>query len=345
VVIPIPTLKPLLKKLGCVKSDVIVLDTKLGILAAKETSLAVYIKEESFIDPKGEVMFFPAQKFSSIINKLSGSITLHTTENGYSLLSNRTRVELQKPTYTWKFNIPENYSPLAPTSVIKELISFAQIAYDPKQTMTYSGLVSLKLDVDFFDNGYIEAVSTDGKRIAMSRDGVDWSSKFSLLLPASLGAVFPHLTGDIVHFADSEQSTAIRSGNIVAVAAKYTAKFPDISKMVSHASGKKVGFDAAELSAALDRVQPMLDNEKPWIKLTFGNSIVIETVGGAGSARDEVECSGAVPEPIYFEHKFLADFISKSNGNVSYVGLSDPQRAVLINGNKTYVLAGMAWSK
>src|ERR1700735_16917 len=105
-VIPIPTLKPLLKKLGCVKSDTIVLDTKLGILAAKENSLAVYIKEESFIDPKGEIMFFPMQKFTSVINKLSGSVTVHTTDNGYSLLSSRTRVELQKPVYSWKMNLP-----------------------------------------------------------------------------------------------------------------------------------------------------------------------------------------------------------------------------------------------
>jgi DNA polymerase III sliding clamp (beta) subunit (PCNA family) len=344
-VIPIPLLKPLLKKLGCVKSDVIVLDTKLGILAAKENSLSVYITEDSLTDPKGEVLFFPAQKFSSVINKMSGSVTIHTTENGYSLLSNRTKVELQKPVYTWKFNTPSEWSNLAETSTLKELVSFAQIAYDPKQTMTYSGLVSLKLDVDFFDTGYVEAISTDGKRIAVSRRERESHSKFSVLLPASLGAVLPHLTGKDVHFADSEQSTAIRSGNIVAIAAKYTLKFPDTSKMISHVNGKKIQFDAAEMTEALDRIQPMLDDENPWIKLTFGDTIVIETVGNGGSARDEVAFKGTAPESIHFEHKFLNDFVSKAQGVVYYTALSDPQRAILTNDNKTYVLAGMARSK
>jgi len=101
--IPLPTLKPLIKRLAAVKSEVIILDTEHGVLAAKEQNLAAWVEDESLKDPGKVVYFFPSRKFTTSVNRMSGILTIQKTDKGYSLVSNKTRIDLEEAKTAWRY--------------------------------------------------------------------------------------------------------------------------------------------------------------------------------------------------------------------------------------------------
>jgi hypothetical protein len=101
--IPLQTLKPLLKRLGSVKTDVIILDTEHGVLAAKEQNLAAWVEDEALRDVEKVVYFFPARKFTTTINRMSGILSVRKMDKGYALTCNKTRIDLEEAKAQWKY--------------------------------------------------------------------------------------------------------------------------------------------------------------------------------------------------------------------------------------------------
>lgn len=339
-------LKPLLKKLSSVKSDILVWDTKEGVLSAKENTLAVYVTDPVLKD-NGDVYFFPAKKFLASVARMSGVLTVQKTDTYYSLVSNKTRIELEKSKYPWRLDVPTSYSVRIKTAVVQNLVRYTQIAVDPKQQgMTFSGLISFNGKEDFIDGSVIEAISTDGKRIAWITDSAE-TPDFSLLLPSSLASVFSHLTDEYTEFHDAVNFTAIRSGNFTVVANKFTTSFPSAKNMFPSSSDYAIPFRAAELAACFGRVEPIVDEENRAIELAFStNGLIVRTLGKGGNAKDECEYAGvltgaetAFDQKIVVDHKFVSNFLATAEGIVTVSGYLDKNFIVLKNNNKNYLVA------
>lgn len=343
--IQLSVLKPLLKKLSCVKGDAVVWDTENGILSTREGNLAVYVFDDVLKSDIGTLVF-PSKKFLPSINKMSGTVSVQKTDNGYIVTSNKTKVELERGIQTWKMDLSFQNPISVKTSVLQKLLGFVQIASDPKQqAMTFAGLISLTGHEDFLAS-YLEAVATDGKRIALATEEVE-TDDFSLLLPSALVAVFPHLSGETTQFFDSENNTTVRSGGFVAVANKFTAKFPDAKKLFPTTCNFKATANVTDFREALDRIQPMLDEETCAIELDFKDTIRLRTIGKGGSASDEIGYARPLlnqnpPLTAIFHHKFLTDFLATVNGWVAVEYTVGKDFIVLKNENKKYLIARMS---
>lgn len=340
--ISLATLKPLLKKLVAVKSEIVVLDTKEGVLSAKENNLAVYVTDEVLKDKAGDVFFFPAKKFLSSVNRMSGILTIHLTDTAYSLVSNKTRVELEKSKYPWRFDVPTSYKVVLKTFMVQNMVRYVQIATDPKQqAMTFSGLISLIGTKDFLENS-IEALATDGKRVACIREEAD-VEPFSLMLPSSLVTVLPNLEGENTEFLDTDNYTGLRSGNFVAIANKFTTNFPNVKSLFPSEHNFHILVQAAEFHAALSRIQPMVDEDTKCIELDFGDVVTFRTIGSGGSAKDEINHAGnrMGAYKANFDHKSLSDFFSVAEGIVHIYHTDEKNFIVFENENKRYLMSRM----
>lgn len=335
-------LKPLLKKLSAVKADIVVLDTKEGVLSAKENNLAVYVVDEVLKDKSGDVFFFPAKKFLSSVNRMSGILTVHKTDKAYSLVSNKTRVELETSKYPWRFDAPTSYKVNLKTSMVQNIVHYAQIATDPKQqAMTFSGLISLVGTKDFMGST-VEAIATDGMRVACIQEESDVES-FSMLLSSGLVSVLSNLDGETTEFLDTDHYTAVRSGNFIAIANKFTSNFPKAKSLFPAEAQFHVSVQAAEFYAALGRIQPMVDEDTKCIELDFGDVITLRTVGAGGSAKDEINHTGnrMGSYKANFDHKSLADFFSVAEGIVDVFHTDGKNFIVFKNDNKRYLMSRM----
>jgi DNA polymerase III sliding clamp (beta) subunit (PCNA family) len=349
--IPAPVLKALLKKLSGAKGDTIVLDTKNGVLFSKDNGLEIYVVDDQLKDESGDVFFFPAKKFTPSVSKMSGTVTIQKTDkDGYLVQSNKTKIVLEKGYQAWSFKLPTDYPISIDTKKLQKVVSFVQIAADPKQqAMTFAGLISLagKQEEDFLAGSYLEAVATDGKRISIATENADVDD-FNLLLPATLAAVFPLLTGETTEFFDNDNGTFIKSDNLYAFGNKFTAKFPDAKKLLPESSDFGVVLYAADLKDALDRIQPMLDEDTRAVELSFGDKLRLRTVGKGGSGQDEVESITQLPghKPVpyaaIFDHKFLTDFLSVVMEKISIENTTGKDFAVFSHYGKKYLLSRMA---
>lgn len=343
--IQLSVLKPLLKKLSCVKGDSVLWDAVNGILSSREGNLTVYVYDDS-LKVGTDTFVFPSKKFLPSINKMSGTIDIQKTDNGYCITSNKTKIELERGTKAWKPDLSFQNPISVKTSVLQKLLTYVQIASDPKQqAMTFAGLISLT-GYDDFLTPRLEAVATDGKRIALATEETE-TGDFSLLLPSSLAITFPHLSGDTTQFFDSENNTIVRSGGFVAVANKFTAKFPDAKKLFPTVCNFKATANVTDFREALDRIQPMLDEETHAVELDFKDVISFRTIGKGGSASDEIGYARSLlnqnpPLTAIFDHKFMTDFFATANGWVTIEHTIGKDFIVLKNENKKYLMSRMS---
>lgn len=341
--IQLTALKPLLKKLGCVKSDTVIWDSENGVLSARENNLAVYVVDEALKDPEKTVYFLPSKKFTPSINRMSGVLTVRKTDNGgYSFISNKTRIELDHLELPYKFDVPEKYAVKMPTALFQRLIGFASIAVDAKQQgMTFQGMIALAGVSDFLGS-YVEAVGTDGKRVCWIKEETE-TETFSALLPSGLSSVLSNLSDESVEILDTDRFTALRSGNFIAVANKFTSSFPKAKDLFPSKYDYTFSFLNDDLQAALGRIQPSVNEETRAVKLDFTEKgLVLYTEGHGGTAKDEVSYSAnctANPYWALVDHKYLTDFNEEGE-----VKIHCSQRAnfiVLENGSKKYLVARM----
>lgn len=346
--IELSKLKQLLKKLSCVKAETIILDTHNGVLCAREGNLSVYVINEILKDPSiiDQVYFFPAKKFLPSVNRMSGTLTIRKTDNYYSLVSNKTRIELDIFEQPWQFDLHLTTDTAIKTSALQNIVQYVQIASDPKQdAMSFAGLISLKGHEDFIDGSRVQAVATDGKRMAVIEEEAT-SSNLDVLMPTSLVSIIGQLDGELTYIQDSANYVLIHSNGLVAVANKFNGKFPDAVSFFPEIYDFKVTVKPQEFLEALGRIQPMVNEDTRTMGIEYKNgAIVMSTAGSGGTGKDEVPYNG--PDREYkgmFDHKFLADFFSTikdSNEEVTICHKTDKQFLVFQHGEKQYLIANM----
>ena len=350
--IELSKLKGLLKKLSCVKAETIILDTHNGVLCAREGNLSVYVINEILKDPTAVdgIHFFPAKKFLPSVNRMSGTLTIRKMDNYYSLVSNKTRIELDIFEQPWKFDLHLTTDTAIKTSALQNIVQFVQIASDPKQdAMSFAGLISLRGHEDFIDGSRIEAVATDGKRMAVMSEETT-SSNLDVLMPTSLVSVISQLDGELTYIQDSANFVMLHSNGLVAVANKFNGNFPNATAYFPEVYDFKVNVNPAEFLEALGRIQPMVNEDSRSMGIEYKNgSIVMSTAGSGGTGKDEIPYTGQEHEyKAMFDHKFLADFFSTikdSDEPVTICHKKDKQFLVFKHGEKQYLIANMVSTK
>ena len=343
--IPLQLLKPLVKRLSAVKSEVIILDTAHGVLAAQEQNLAAWIQDDGLKDEEKVVYFFSTKKFAPLVTHLSGILTVRKTDKSYSLLCNKTRIDLEEAKVPWKYE-PEVAANIAiNTAVLQELIKFVQIAPDPKQTgMTFSGMVSLRGYDDPLDP-YVEAIATDTKRIASIALPCSVEKPWEALLPCSLLPLISSLTNEKCLLLDSEPAIIIKCGSFTARANKFTNKFPDAKKFFPLTYDFTATVDAKSFLEALERIEPVSTEGNRATKLTWANNLELRTGDKTVHGKDEVEYQlfkGRGYEKAFemvLDGKYLSDFFSRVSGPVTCSFAQGKKYAVFQSGEKKYLVA------
>jgi len=345
--IVLPTLKPLIKRVAAVKSEVIILDTEHGILAAKEQNLAAWVEDESLKDSEKVVYFFPSRKFTTSVNRMSGILSVQKTDKGYSLVSNKTRIDLEEAKTAWRYEPADALQICLNTAILQELIKFVQIAPDSKQTgLTYSGMVSLVGTEDPL-GGSIEAIATDGKRIASLSIPADVQQSFSVLLPSSLIPIIPTLSDEKTLLFDDSRVSIIKSGKFTARANKFTDKFPDAKRLFPTGCDFIARVDAGEFREALGRLEAVMNEETRAVKLTWAQNLELRTGNQSTHGKDEIAYQtlrGRGNELAFtaiFDWKFLNDFFERVEGQVTCSYSVGKNFIVLQSKEKKYLLARM----
>jgi len=233
------------------------------------------------------------------------------------------------------------------TATLQKLIKFVQIAPDSKQTgLTYSGMVSLVGTEDPL-GGSIEAIATDGKRIASLSIPADVQQSFSALLPSSLIPIIPTLSDEKTLLFDDSRVSIIKSGKFTARANKFTDKFPDAKRLFPTGCDFIATVDAGEFREALGRLEAVMNEETRAVKLMWAQNLELRTGNQSTHGKDEIAYQtlrGRGNELAFtaiFDWKFLNDFFERVEGQVTCSYSVGKNFIVLQSKEKKYLLARM----
>lgn len=337
-------LKPLIKFISQVKSEYVVYSPALGFLTAADSNLAVRVEDSCLVHDVPEIYLLPLGKFSSFVGKAGKHITLTQSANTNKLVSGRLSVEFPVLAVTPKPTQKFDYTFSIPTNVLKDLVGYASAVTNPKETMTYSGVLEIKADEDLFEENIsnsIKIVSTDGHRCASIYSATS-GTPFKFLLPTTLVPLIANFTGEKTEVSNNQNTLGLKCGGVEVVSPKFSVQFPDVYSVFPDKFSAEAKIDQAGFLSAMNNIQPFLDSESPDVTLTFDQTLTITT----GSAKDEVEyvdgSSSILGKKFKTSHRFIADFLPKVTGMISIKMSPDGSRVVLESGSRKYLFVTKA---
>lgn len=195
------------------------------------------------------------------------------------------------------------------------------------------------------EDGQIQGVSTDGRRLVSVTTDADIKSGFTgrkLIVPEMLmafGRLGPQ--DDPVEIAFGERHICMRNGLAEVAVVDREGKFPPIEKVFRKDPAFSLGCERSLLLQALQQVSFLLDNEENSIHVKLaGEALVIHgqsSRGGQGQAEVPVENAGEGDLPpeasdgsfeVEFDPDLLIDFLKVMEDEQIEIGFRTPNEQV-----------------
>lgn len=332
-------LRRVLKITNVVKSEFVIYSASGGYLTASDGFVSVKVEDESLRKPDG-LYIFPAQKFSSFVNKAGKLITLTSVDNVYQLVSGRFSVKFPAPDVAEKPQTIFEYTLEMPCESLKTLVTYGSTITSAKEIKTITSVLEIKADEDLFSEplsaSYCGILSTDGHR-ASSLSVPCVSAPFRLLLPVSAVPCILGFTEDKVQIHDGANILALKCGGVEVAARKFSVEFPNVASVFQTEIGYKATVDGDDLLQALSNIHGFLDSQSPDVIVSFGQTLTVDT----GTAKDEIDYADGDPSSMGLSfktpHKYIVDFLHKKQGPVRIGTSKDKARVLMQSGDKKYL--------
>jgi DNA polymerase III beta subunit len=275
------------------------------------------------------VFLLPADKFGELIPVLAGTdITFEVTGDVVAFKSGKGKFKITA--------VPASQFPKIETApevaaslnlkAFKQILSRVEFAVPTKE-----GKIAIPVIQVEADGNRVRAVASDGGRIAIA----DFAAKTPILklqLSKTALPIIKELTGDIVGFAETEQSYIFKSENTTFIMRKSPAIFPDYVR-ATQVQGFKTSavIEAAGLNLSIQRVKPFVNKEKARAFFSFTPTEVEvftteDTVWGQGSDTLSAKVEG-IENKTLLNPNYIAEFLGNAEGDVT-VQLIDGRKLV-----------------
>jgi DNA polymerase III sliding clamp (beta) subunit (PCNA family) len=348
-------LKHQLKKLSPVKTEQFIIGPH-GVSAQDSDVWAVV---ESPLSGLGDPFSLNGKKFSQVLNRMSGQVTVDREDKKITIRSAKAKVDLEianvksqtipdPPEKTMSFSCKE----------FKSAVSTAVSSASTNKSADFGGVIqvrTLPLGLEEESPSGYQVIGTDGNvlTVVLEMAAEPYETKF--LLNFTAASVVQSLDEDII-FGETNTSLQFQSGGVRVFASKPNQTYPEFGKLLKEEPKILLSLKPGEWVSALHTIEPLIDTEIDSGGVTgkFKEGTVTWTAGGIGSlASDEATYEQISPDPIFdpkeftlrINEKYLSGFLSKA-GDSAILKLTDTNKPVQMeSGNITVLVMLMKGSK
>lgn len=326
-------LKHVLKKLGPVKTDSYQISST-GVSA--QDSDALVIVECPFSGLEGTVNI-SGKKFTQIVNRMGGQISLEFTEKFLSLKSAKAKVDLEiqpvKPVPVPKLS---EYSVSLALDQFKKATALSAASASSAKAAAFGNVVlfqNLPIGLEETISPGYRITGTDSVVLTTVTVESEIPLQFRVLINLTGVALVQLMEGETISVGDSDKFVILKSGNMTVYASKPYQQYPDFDKLLAKVPGVRISLKPEEWLAALRTIEPLIDEtiDKGAIDLHFVDGVVkCSSIGVGSRASDEAPYEQLEPDPIFdpkefdlkIVGKYLAGFLSRC-GEEATLGTTD----------------------
>lgn len=278
-------------------------------------------------------VLLPFAKLTEIAGNLGGDeASIISTDSSKARLTNlRYKAELQThPLEKWG-DVGEAEKPEAPVAELGLPGLKDQIAHVDYVVPAASGKFVVSVALLFSDGKTVQAIGTDGFRLAVSSVAQE-KPEFKLLLPKTALELINKLEGGtVLRIYESEAGFFFETDTELLTVTRTNGEFPPYERIIPTTFTSQFNVATAEFVGAVRRTKPLADPEKPIITFSAEAAGAVLSVAAThmeasaeGAAfrnmgNDEVDIKNASGVAVGFslDAKYLLDFLEKVSGDIT----------------------------
>lgn len=192
------------------------------------------------------------------------------------------------------------------------------------------------------NDSVLEIASTDGNRLARSREKIDRKESTSkqLLIPAKALIEFIKMTSFIdekfVKIYAEKSKVVMKTEKTVMISRLLEGQYPKYNQLIPKEAPKTAIVSVAQMINAIELASIMVDDKKSILKLSFAdNEVVLKAdTPDAGKSEQRVEIEyTAEPLTIAFNYKYLLEAMKNIDCEEVKIGLNTSLSATILQPN------------
>jgi DNA polymerase-3 subunit beta len=323
----------------------VLLETEGDTLTLTTTDLEVGLRKSIRVKViKQGAITLPAKRLAAILRELPVSdVTLETSDEKEAVIR-------YSSSFFRVLGLPKNEFPPLPNfqksrsfkvgeGALKQLVRKTHYAVSHDESRyVLNGLYLL------FSKGRIDAVATDGRRLAFCELDADVPAGIDrgIIVPTKAILELGRILSDEgeIELSMGENQVAFGGGDWMLLTRLIEGHFPNYQQVIPQKSEYKLLFDREEFLAAVRRVALLTSEQSNSIKLSFRkNRLVISTnTPEVGEAREELTISYAGKEiDIAFNPQYVMDVLKNLDENEVTFEMTDALHAGVIKVGKAFL--------
>ena len=282
-------------------------------MTTTDIDMSILCTEECSVIEPGETTLPVKFLFNSVLKAAEGEIDIETDQNdNATILAGSAKFRLAGMPAKMFPPLPvgeESFSYTISQSSLKEMLR--KTAYAASQDDTRRNLKSVLMS---FKNGKLTMVATDGRRLALVENEMDFpeSEAVDIVLPLKTVVELQRsLSGeDEVGIKIQKSQVSFNLGNTMLYSKLIVEQYPNYSQVIPQEAGDQIVIDRNLLIDAVERASVLTLDESHSVKLVFeGNRLVIMSASSdVGEAKDEIPVKYAGEKiEIMFNPTYLMD--------------------------------------
>jgi DNA polymerase-3 subunit beta len=195
-----------------------------------------------------------------------------------------------------------------------------------------------------FSEGRLTIVSTDGRRLALIEQEVEFpvGAESSIVIPTKTVSELIKTLGDAneLKISATETQISFEFSNILIISKLIEGTYPNFRQVIPAHSEQRVSIDRDVLLTALKRVSLLSDAQTSSVKLTFGENQLelLTNTPEVGEARETLPIKYDGPEiKIAFNPMFVMDPLKHLDSDEVYFELTDELSPGVIKSNVPFL--------
>ncbi len=196
-----------------------------------------------------------------------------------------------------------------------------------------------------FKNDKLTVVATDGRRMALYENDVEFPKNFEadVILPqkavSELIRTLQH-EGGALKIQSTGKQVAVEYNDLLLVSLLVEGTYPNFRQVIPNQSAERIAINREDFLAALRRVSIMVTEQNSSVTLTFAkNRLDVAVIApSTGEARETlaIKYTGS-PLTISFNPEFLMDPLKNLVGDEVYLELTDDMSPGVIKSNVPFL--------
>lgn len=312
-------------------------------LTATDLDISVITKTTASVKEEGKITI-PARKIFEIVSKLPDKpieIALNPDTNIVTIKCGNSKYDVIGISAEEFPKVVQNESELSDedTITIDTNTLLKSIKYTVYSTATYDNRNVISGVFCEINKDELEMAATDGNRLARISQKIKNTDnkEAKVIIPAKtlneLIRISSIIVEDNLKLKVSDSKIIIKTNSYTIISKLIPGKYPQYKQMIPASTSTVVTVDKAELSNAIDRVSPMINERTNVLKFILNSGkmyLKAETVD-SGTSEDVIDIDYSGDEfKIAFNYKLISDFLKIIDSEKATMGFNGSQSAAVL---------------